>query len=58
MLMIKYVVMTEYENILNGYLYVVTTVFSHQDGSYGFKFPSRFLEISCRDLTLFLFSLS
>jgi hypothetical protein len=40
----------------------VTTVLSHQDGIYGFKFPNRFLEISCscRDLTSFfkaLFSL-
>ena len=24
---------------------------SHHDGIYGFKFPSRFLGISCRDLT-------
>ncbi len=29
-------------------------VFSHHDGIYGFKFSSRFSEISCRDLTLFL----
>jgi hypothetical protein len=41
------------DNILHGYLYVVTTVLSHQDRIYGFKFPNRFLEISCscRDLT-------
>jgi hypothetical protein len=41
------------DNILRGYLYVVTTVLSHQDGIYGFKFPNRFSEISCscRDLT-------
>jgi hypothetical protein len=47
--MTKYFVMRECENILNGYLYVVTTVFSHQDGIYGFKFL-KFLEISCRDV--------
>ncbi len=28
--------------------------FSHQHGIYGFKFPKRFLEISFRDLTLFV----
>jgi hypothetical protein len=28
--------------------------FSHQHGIYGFKFPKRFLEISSRDLTLFV----
>ena len=41
------------DNIFSGYLSVVTTVFSQQDGIYGFKFPKRFLEISSRDLTLF-----
>ncbi len=41
------------DNILSGYLCAVTTVFSQQDGIYGFKFPKRFLEISSRDLTLF-----
>ena len=30
------------DNILSGYLSVVTRVFSHQDGIYGFKFPKRF----------------
>jgi hypothetical protein len=44
-------------NILGEYLSVVTTVFSQQDGIYGFKFFKRFLEIFSRDLTLFLFSL-
>ncbi len=60
-LMTKYFVMREWDNILRGYLCVVTTVLSHQDGIFGFKFPNRFLEISClcRDLaslfkTLFL----
>ena len=33
--------------------YVCDYIFSHQDGIYGFKFPSRFLEISSRDLTSF-----
>ena len=57
-LMTKFFVMRECDNILSGYLCAVTTVFSQQDGNYGFKFLTRFLEISCRDLTLFsLFSL-
>ena len=51
--MTKYCVMRECYNILSGYLSVVTTVFSQQDGIYGFKFLKRFLEISSRDLTLF-----
>jgi hypothetical protein len=51
--MTKYCVMRECDNILSGYLSVVTTVFSQQDGIYGFKSPKRFLEISSRDLTLF-----
>ncbi len=50
--------MREYENVLNGYLCVVTTVFSHHDGIYGFIFPKKFLEISCRDLTSSLTSAS
>jgi hypothetical protein len=40
--MMKYCVMRECDNILSGYLSVVTTVFSQQDGIYGFKFPKRF----------------
>jgi hypothetical protein len=52
--MTKYCIMRECDNILSGYLSVVTPVFSQQDGIYGFKFPKRFLEISSRDdLTLF-----
>jgi hypothetical protein len=54
--MTKYCVMRECYNILSGYLSVVTTVFSQQDGIYGFKFSKRFLEISFRDLTLFILS--
>jgi hypothetical protein len=56
----KFFVVRECDNILSGYLCAVTTVtvFSQQDGIYGFKFLKRFLEISCRDLTLLtLFSL-
>jgi hypothetical protein len=34
------------DNILSGYLCAVATVFSQQDGIYGFKFLKRFLEIS------------
>jgi hypothetical protein len=37
---------SECDNIRSGYLSVVTTVFSQQDGIYGFKSPKRFLEIS------------
>jgi hypothetical protein len=48
------------DNILNGYLCVVATVFIQQDGIYGFKFPKRFLEISSQEISLFsqLFSRS
>jgi hypothetical protein len=49
LLMTKFFVMRECDK----YLCAVTTVFSQQDGIYGFKFPKRFLEISSRDLTLF-----
>ncbi len=41
------------DNILSGYLCAVTTVFSQQDGIYGFKFPKRFLEISSQEISLF-----
>ncbi len=41
-LMTKFFVMRECDNILSGYLCVVTTVFSQQDGIYGFKFFTRF----------------
>ncbi len=40
--MMKYCVMRECDNILSEYLSVVTTVFSQQDGIYGFKLPKRF----------------
>ncbi len=50
--MTKYCVMREYENIRNGYLYVMTQHLLILKGIYGFKFPKRFLEISSRDLTL------
>ncbi len=53
LLMTEYFIMRECENILSGYLCVVTTVFSQQDRISIFKFPKRFLEISCRDLTSF-----
>jgi len=55
--MTKYCVMRECDNILHGYRCVFDLAFSHLDGIYGFKFPSRFLEISCGDLTSF-FSLT
>ena len=58
LLMTKFFVMRECENILCGYLCAVTTVFSQQDGIYGFKFLEGFLEISSRDLTLFSLLLS
>jgi hypothetical protein len=40
--MTKFFVMRECDNILSGYLCAVTTVFSQQDGLYGFKFLTRF----------------
>jgi hypothetical protein len=51
--MTKFFVMRECDNILSGYLCAVNVVFCQQDGIYGFKFLKRFLENSCRDLTLF-----
>jgi hypothetical protein len=51
LLMTKYFVMRECENILCGYLYDGDLVFVILKGIYGFKFPKRFLEISSRDLT-------
>jgi hypothetical protein len=53
LLMMKYCIMRECENILHGYLYDGDLVFVILKGIYGFKFPKRFLEISSRDLTLF-----
>jgi hypothetical protein len=53
-IMTKYSVMRECEDIQSWILYVSDLVFSHQGEIYGFKFPDRFLEISSRDLTLFL----
>ena len=53
LLMTKFFVMRECDNILSGYLCAVTTVFSQQDGIYGFKFPKRFLEISSPEISLF-----
>ena len=41
-LMTKFFVMRECDNILSGYLCAVTTVFSQQDGIYGFKILTRF----------------
>ncbi len=52
--MTKYCVMRECENILHGYLYIFDLAFSQHDRIHGFKFPSRFLGISCRDLTSLL----
>jgi hypothetical protein len=53
LLMTKFFVMRECGNILSGYLCVVTTVFSQQDGIYGFKSPKMFLEISSPEISLF-----
>ena len=41
-LMTKFFVMRECDDILSGYLSAVTTVFSQQDGIYGFKILTRF----------------
>ncbi len=53
LLMTKFFVMRECDNILSGYLCAVTTVISQQDGIYGFKFPTRFWEISSSEISLF-----
>jgi hypothetical protein len=53
LLMTKLFVMRECDNILSGYFCAVTTVFSQQDGIYGFKFPKRILEISSSEISLF-----
>ncbi len=50
-IMTKYFVMRECENIFCGYLNDGDLVFVILKGIYGFQFPKRFLEISCRDLT-------
>jgi len=42
LLMTEFFFMRECDNILSGYLCAVTTVFSQQDGIYGFKFLTRF----------------
>ena len=43
-LMTKFFVMRECDNILSGNLCAVTTVFSQQDGIYGFKFLKRIFQ--------------
>jgi hypothetical protein len=53
----KYCIMRECENILRGYLYVSDLAFVILKGTYGFKVPKRFLEISSRDPTSFLIQL-
>jgi hypothetical protein len=56
LVMTKYCIMRECDNICNGYLYVFDLAFVILKGMYGFKFPKRCLEISSRDLTsCFLF---
>jgi len=55
-LMTKFFVMRECDNILSGYLCVVCTVFSQQDGINGFKFLKRFLEIFCAEISPFSLS--
>jgi hypothetical protein len=52
--MTKYCIMRECENIHSWISLSGDLVFSHQQGICSFKFPKRFLEISSRDLTLFL----
>jgi hypothetical protein len=52
--MTKYCVMRECENIHSWISLSGDLVFSHQQESYDFKPPKRFLEISSRDLTLFV----
>jgi hypothetical protein len=53
LLMTKYCIMRECDNIHSWIFLSGDSAFSHQYGIYGFKYPKRFLEISSRDLTLF-----
>jgi len=55
LLMTKFFVMGECDNILSGYLFAVTTVFSQQDGIYGFKSPKDFWR-SLPEISLFSLS--
>ncbi len=57
LLMTKYFVMRECENILSGYLRVVTTVFSQQDGISSVDFLKRCLERYLAEMSLLFFSL-
>ncbi len=50
--MTKYFVMRECENIPTWISLCVTTVFSQQGGISIFKFPERFLVISCAEISL------
>jgi hypothetical protein len=52
LVMTKYCVMRECDNIRNGYFYGGDLLFVILKGIYGFKFTKRFLENSSRDLTL------
>jgi hypothetical protein len=55
--MMKYYVVRECDTIHSWISLSGDLAFSHQHGIYSFKFPKRFLEISCRDLTSFLLQL-
>jgi hypothetical protein len=50
--MTKYFVMRECEDIPTGISVYCDSAFAHKKGFSIFKFPERFLEISCRDLTI------
>jgi hypothetical protein len=51
--MTKYFIMRECEDIPTGISVCFDSAFAHKKECSIFKFPERFLEISCRDLTIF-----
>jgi hypothetical protein len=51
--MTKYFVMRECENIPTGISLCCDPAFAHKKEFSIFKFPERFLDISCRDFTIF-----
>ncbi len=53
LLMTKFFVMRECDNILSGYLCAVNTVFSQEDGIYGFKIPKSFWRSLSSEISLF-----
>jgi hypothetical protein len=51
--MVKYFIMRKCEDIPPGIYLCCDSIFAHKKEFSIFKFPERFLEISCRDLIIF-----